>query len=113
MLSAMAIEGLELPPMDLPDLRISWFVYVVRLPERVDRDRIQAAMAARGISTGRYFAPIHTQPAWSKLPCSDVRLPVTEFVARRTLALPFFNRIESAQQEEVCAVLRELIESQS
>lgn len=112
MLSAMAIAGFELPPIDLPGFRISWFVYVVRLPERVDRDRIQAAMTARGIATGRYFAPIHLQPAWCDQPCADVRLPVTESVARRTLALPFFNRIDGEQQREVCAALRELIESQ-
>ena len=33
LLCRIAIPGLELPPLTLPDRTISWFVYVVRLPE--------------------------------------------------------------------------------
>ena len=33
------IPGLERPPLELPRRKISWFVYVVRLPEGVDRER--------------------------------------------------------------------------
>jgi UDP-N-acetylglucosamine 2-epimerase (non-hydrolysing)/GDP/UDP-N,N'-diacetylbacillosamine 2-epimerase (hydrolysing) len=104
------IPGLELPPLTLPQRAISWFVYVVRLPERVDRNRVQAALASCGIATGRYFAPIHLQPAWRAQLCARAAmLPVTEAIARRTLALPFFNRISSSQQEEVAVALREAI----
>ena len=53
-----SVPGLELPPLNLPQRTISWFVYVVRLPEQIDRDQVQAALASRGIATGRYFAPI-------------------------------------------------------
>jgi perosamine synthetase len=110
MLSKM--NGLELPPTNLPNLRISWFVYVVRLPEKMNRDRIQAALAARGIATGRYFAPIHLQLAWRSRRSGAVPLPVTESIAHRTLALPFFNRITSHQQQEVCAALFNLVAEQ-
>ena len=107
------IAGLELPPMNLPGALLSWFVYIVRLPEGINRDRIRAAMSVRGIATGRYFAPIHLQPAWRDHPSAAAHLPITESVARRTLALPFFNRISPGQQEEVCAALREILEEQS
>jgi len=107
------IPGLELPPLTFPGSTISWFVYVVRLPEDTDRDRVQAALASRGIATGRYFGPIHQQPAWRKQSCaSEVRLPITEAIARRTLALPFFNRITLDQQQEVAGALGEAIESE-
>jgi perosamine synthetase len=107
------IPGLELPALTLPSRIISWFVYVVRLPEYAGRDRVQAALAQRGIASGRYFAPIHLQPAWRTHPCaSTVALPVTEAIARRTLALPFFNRITMSQQEEVTAALRDAIDSE-
>jgi len=100
------IPGLELPPLNLPQRTISWFVYVVRLPQQIDRDHVQAALAARGISTGRYFAPIHLQPAWRSHPSSvSASLPITESIARRTLALPFFNRITPEQQQQVAAAL--------
>jgi perosamine synthetase len=103
-----AIPGLQLPPLELPSRHLSWFVYVVRLPRDVDRDRVQARLAVRGIATGRYFAPIHLQPAWRAHPsAAHARLPITESIARRTLALPFFNRIGAAQQREVAAAFEE------
>ena len=75
---------------------------------------VQAALARRGIATGRYFAPIHLQPAWrSHSSAGAATLPITESIARRTLALPFFNRITVSQQEEVAAALREAIDSPS
>jgi perosamine synthetase len=104
------IPGLDLPPLTLPNRAISWFVYVIRLPEQVDRDRVRASLAQRGIATGRYFAPIHLQPAWRvHSSAGAAALPITESIARRTLALPFFNRITMSQQEEVAAALREAI----
>jgi perosamine synthetase len=106
------IPGLELPPLALPDRVVSWFVYVVRLPIGADRDRVQAALARRGMQTGRYFAPIHLQPAWrSHTSARAANLPITEAIARRTLALPFFNRITLSQQVEVAAALSEAIDS--
>jgi perosamine synthetase len=104
------IPCLELPPLVLPNRSISWFVYVVRLPENVDRGRVQCALTHRSIATGRYFSPIHLQPAWrTHLTSSVPNLPITEAIARRTLALPFFNRITNSQQEEVAAALEEAI----
>lgn len=104
------IPGLELPPLSLPRRELSWFVYVVRLPEGIDRTRVQAALARHGIATGCYFAPIHLQPVWrprggGKQP----HLPLTESIAQRTLALPFFNRISASQQQEVAQALRAAI----
>jgi perosamine synthetase len=104
------IHGLELPPLTLPQRTISWFVYVVRLPESVDRSRVQATLASRGIATRRYFAPIHLQPAWRAQPSAHAAsLAITEAIARRTLALPFFNRITNGQQQEVAAALCEAV----
>jgi perosamine synthetase len=105
------VAGLTVPPLAQPDKTISWFVYVVRLPERVDRNQIQATLSERGIASGRYFAPIHLQLAWQRRPSStSARLPLTESIARQTLALPFFNRISPTEQEEVAAALHEAVD---
>jgi perosamine synthetase len=104
------IAGLQLPPLILPHRIISWFVYVVRLPEEVDRDQVQATLARRGIATGHYFDPIRLQPAWRTYSgAGAATLRLTESIAQRTLALPFFNRITMSQQEEVAAALGEAI----
>lgn len=109
--------NIEPPPMTLPQRRISWFAYVVRLSSRfsgMDRDEIVGRMKKRGIELGRYFAPIHQQPAYSSLAFQPVALNVTESIAARVLALPFFSRIRDDQLDEVCEDLTELVrESQA
>ena len=102
----------ELPPIALPRCRISWFVYVIRCcgesaPSR--RDEVFKEMVARGIACGRYFAPIHLQPAYRTQLHRSMDLTHTELIARRTLALPFFNRITNEQIEEVCQTLQEVL----
>ncbi len=98
---------LVLPPLTLEAARVSWFVYVLRLPEtfaRADRDDIVRRMGEAGIQCGRYFAPIHTQPAYAQMPLR-FPLPVTESESERTLALPFFTAITTQQIERVCHTL--------
>ena len=102
------IPGIELPPSHLPQRSISWFVFVIRMPDGETRDRAQAQLALRGIATGRYFAPIHLQPAWLNHPQARVSLPVTEAIAPRLLALPLFNRITEQQQSKVANALDEI-----
>jgi perosamine synthetase len=73
------------------------------------RDQVLTELRQQQIGCGRYFAPIHLQPAYRGLDQGEL-LPVTESVASRTIALPFFNRIESRQVTKVCDVLRAAVE---
>jgi perosamine synthetase len=100
----------SLPPIALASGRISWFVYVVRLHAvgRLERDAIMRGLAAAGIASGRYFAPIHLQPSYAAWRHS-ANLAVTEGVASRTLALPFFNNIEADAIDYVCDTLGRLV----
>ncbi len=113
----LALRGcadLVLPRLAAPECVVSWFVYVVRLGARftaADRDAVRGILLERGIGCGRYFAPIHLQAAYRQGPSAAAALPVTEFQAARTLALPFFNRIETGQIAEVCAALLEALGS--
>ncbi|HTW44005.1 MAG TPA: DegT/DnrJ/EryC1/StrS family aminotransferase [Acidobacteriaceae bacterium] len=97
---------LALQPLEISNATISWFVYVVRLHDRYSqpqRDALLRVLTHHGIGCARYFAPIHLQPAY--FDWRDVRLPVTEAVSARTLALPFFNRLTAEQQDYVCGTL--------
>ena len=107
-----AHSELKLPLLIAPRRRLSWFVYVVRLGAvftQSQRDWIAREMAMRGIGCGRYFAPIHLQPIYRSDSDRRVDLQVTESNAARSLALPFFNRIEAKQIDEVCESLVELM----
>jgi perosamine synthetase len=103
------VSGLELPPAHLPGSSISWFVFVVRLRDQSARDQAQSALAGRRIATGRYFAPVHLQPAYRHHPSANVSLPNTEYVAHRTLAIPLFNRITDLEQTEIAEVLARIL----
>lgn len=103
-------EALILPLLKLPDARISWFVYVVRLRpgfQQAHRDAMLRSLTSQGIGCARYFAPIHLQPAYAAW--KNTNLPVTESETARTLALPFFNALTNEQLDRVCeAVSQEL-----
>ena len=103
-------QELTLPPLALPDGRISWFVYVVRLNAgaNLERDAVMRGLAAAGIASGRYFAPIHLQPSYAAWR-NSADLPVTEAESSRTLALPFFNNIEAGAMVNVCDTLGRLL----
>jgi perosamine synthetase len=103
---------LSLPPIEVAAGRISWFVYVVRLNANapLERDAVMRGLAAAGIASGRYFAPIHLQPSYAAWRDS-ANLAVTEAVASRTLALPFFNNIEADAIDRVCDTLGRLVSS--
>jgi perosamine synthetase len=103
---------LILPALTSPAGRISWFVYVVRVRFPHKRDEIIKSLAAAGIASGRYFAPIHLQPSYAAWR-SPSRLVVTEAEASRTLALPFFNQIETSAIDEVCQTLGRLLQGES
>jgi perosamine synthetase len=93
-------------PRQVAGVKRSWFVYVVTLEEGLDRDLVIQRMAKEGIPSRGYFSPIHTQPYIRNL-YGDLAgsLPVTEALARRTLALPFHNHLSEREIDRVLTVL--------
>jgi len=104
-----SVPGVQVP-FEGPHHR-SWFIYYVRLDDEVDRAAVIEGMSARGIATRPYLPAIHLQPEYRKLGMREGMLPVTERVARSTLALPFFIGLEDEDVEYVCTALREVIEA--
>ena len=102
------VADIHLPPMhDRPTA--SWFVYVIRLADRftrADRDAVLAALRAEDIGCNNYFVPIHTQSYVSELlGTTEGDFPLTETLAARTIALPFFANLTESQVARVKAVL--------
>ena len=98
------------PPVVKPHVRMSWFVYVVTLAEGLERDPVIREMEALGVPTRGYFAPVHLQPyIKNMLGTEPGMLPLTETIARRTIALPFHNNLTEAQVERVVGALAEAV----
>jgi dTDP-4-amino-4,6-dideoxygalactose transaminase len=84
-----------------------YHVYCVRTPER---DRIAAALRARGIGCATYYStPLHLQPAFASLRYEEGTLPETERAARETLALPIWPAISADEQQQVVECVRAVL----
>ncbi len=105
------IEDLGLPCADDESHERSWFVYVVTLPERSDRESVIAALAEQGVQTARYLPCIHLQPYMrARYGFREGLCPVAEALSARTLALPFHTRLDSDDQAYVADVLTAALE---
>lgn len=94
----------ELPPTD-PGVRLSWFVFVIKLADgftREQRDEVLRGLREAGIGCSNYFSPIHLQPYIAeRFGFRRGDFPVTERIADRTIALPFFTGLAAGEQAQV------------
>jgi perosamine synthetase len=98
-------------PVVRPEVRMSWFVYVVTLDSGIDGTAVIEAMERRGVPARAYFNPIHTQRYMRDLPdLPAAGLPVTDAVAGRTIALPFHNNLSAGEVELVAQALEQSID---
>jgi perosamine synthetase len=107
------IEEVVPPAPPRPSERVSWFVYVCTLREghtRSQRDAVLSALRERGIGCRDYFSPIHLQPFYQeRFGFREGMFPVTESVAARTIALPFYNNLGEEEIETVVEELRDAV----
>lgn len=104
------IEGITLPYIDRNVSRMSWFVYVIRLADYINRDQVMNFLIERGVGCKPYFPPIHLQPYMrEQFAFQEGDFPITESVSRSTLALPFWNRITEEEMDYTVSVLREAV----
>jgi perosamine synthetase len=106
------VPEVTVPPPN-PFGRMSWFVYVIRLADRFsreDRDAVMQGLRQRGIGCNNYFSPIHLQPFYQQgLGTRRGDFPVTERIADRTIALPFYNHLPESDQRTVVNALKEIL----
>ncbi|MFN2177517.1 MAG: DegT/DnrJ/EryC1/StrS family aminotransferase [Anaerolineales bacterium] len=104
------IEGIETPFLAPYTTRASWFVYVIRVDRRINRELLSSELRKRGIPSRPYFIPIHLQPYMVEH--YGYRLgdfPITEDIGNRSLALPFSSTMEEHDVEYVCSALKKII----
>jgi dTDP-4-amino-4,6-dideoxygalactose transaminase len=105
------VEDLTLPCPDADGDVRGWFVFVVQLPHRVDRDGTVRALAERGIQSKPYLPAIHLMSFYrERFGHREGEFPVCEDVAARSIALPFFPAMTEGQVARVAAELRAVLE---
>lgn len=104
------IAGVEKPHIQGTTTRMSWFVYVVRCVDGVNRNALLATLQEQGIPSRPYFTPIHLQPFYQEtFGWARGDLPNTELAGDTFLALPFSGVMTEAQVEYVCQKLRDCV----
>jgi UDP-2-acetamido-2-deoxy-ribo-hexuluronate aminotransferase len=79
--------------------------YTVEVPER---DKVEAAMKARGIPTAvHYPIPLHLQPVFANLGYRKGDFPIAEKAGDRVMSLPMHPYLSEADQNKVVQALRE------
>lgn len=103
-------QEVTLPALPPPDITLSWFVYVIVLRNNFTeecRNRLVGKMREQGIECSNYFPPIHLQPYFvERFGYRPGDFPVTEHVASRTIALPFYPRLARDDVERVASALK-------
>ena len=108
-LAARYLEGLAGLALELPATAAScepvWHLFVVRVAER---ERVQQALAARGIATLIHY-PIacHRQPVFAEQPWTT--LPVSERLQHEVLSLPISPVHGEAEIDAVIAALADIV----
>jgi perosamine synthetase len=104
------LEELQLPCPDADGNRRGWFVFVVQLPRRVDRDETVRSLGALGIPSKPYFPAVHLMSFYrERFGHREGEFPVCEDVAARSIALPFFPEMTESQVARVASAVGEVL----
>jgi dTDP-4-amino-4,6-dideoxygalactose transaminase len=104
------MAGVEAPVVIESTTRMSWFVYVVRLAQGINREEVIHRLDAAGIPSRAYFKPIHLQPFMiERFGYKPGDFPVTEDLGARGLALPFSSVMTEEEVEFVCTELGKVL----
>ncbi len=114
---AKHLSGIDevVPPMLVSSTtRVSWFVYVIRVDEKINRDSLAKILAAKGIPVRPYFSPIHLQPYMRNMFGYQIGdYPVTEYLGNVSLAIPFSGVMTEEQVVYVCQSIKEALSNRN
>jgi UDP-4-amino-4,6-dideoxy-N-acetyl-beta-L-altrosamine transaminase len=108
------LKGLPLAtPHEDPAGKSSWHLYVIQLDlEALGKTRraVFERMRAAGILVNVHYIPVHLQPYYRALGFEKGQFPAAERYYERALSLPLYYELSEADQDRVCAVLRESLQ---
>ena len=101
------IANIHKPHIAETTTRPSWWGYVIRCGEGVNRNELMGFLKERGVPSRPYFTPIHLQPFYQeRFGCGRGDLPQTELAGDTFLALPFSGVMTEEQVDYVCQQLQ-------
>jgi perosamine synthetase len=80
-------------------------IYVIKLAEGIDRDRVFAALRAEGIGANVHYAPVHLHSYYRRLGYGAGLAPVAEAASTQLLTLPLFPAMTRSDVTRVVTTL--------
>jgi len=111
---ALAGDDRFIIPTEPAGCDINWFVFVIRLADRFtrhNREKVLQTMREAEIQVSNYFTPVHLQPFMvNRFGFKAGDFSVTEKIAERTIALPFYNNLSKQEIGIVCDELHKAVD---
>ena len=83
----------------------AYHLYVVRLMEGIDRDKVFTRLRADGIGANVHYAPVYLHSHYARLGYKPGLCPAAEAAARQILTLPMFPAMTEADVGRVMSAL--------
>lgn len=107
------ISGVKVPFVHPNVTIMSWFVYVIQLDSKYNRNNLMKYLKENGIGCRPYFTPIHIQPYMiDQFGYEEEDFPITADIGRRSIALPFYNNLTLDEVVYVSTKIKEWIDMQ-
>lgn len=103
------IPSITLMKADDANHQRSWFVYVIKLDEKINRDQVIIKLGQQGVPAKAYLPAIHLQPYMKAYGFKPGDFRICEAQAQRTLALPFYSDINESTIDYVCNQLVKIL----
>jgi len=100
-LQPLADEGLVTLPHCPAHCTHNAHMFYLLLPNKEQRQALQAHLRERNIHAVFHYVPLHTSPMGKRFGYKGGTLPVTEDVSERLLRLPFFFGLRHEDQERI------------
>ena len=75
-----------------------------------NREQIFNELRENGVGVNVHYIPIHTQPYYLQFGFREGDFPNSEYYYSRTISLPLFHAMTVEQQDEVCDVLKRVLQ---
>jgi perosamine synthetase len=83
----------------------AYHLYVVRLENGIDRDRVFTRLRAEGVGANVHYAPVYLHSHYAKLGYKPGLCPNAEAAYRQILTLPMFPAMTASDVRRVVAAL--------
>lgn len=93
-------------PARVPNSASAWAIYAILVKDPAERGPLQTRLKERGVPSAIYYPlPLHKQPAYRDHHDGS-RLPVSEVLATRILALPIHPELTDEEVSRIIAAVR-------